>query len=314
MISAITKTLLCSLFLILLALTSCQTDLGGDRVELKTRQDSLSYAFGMMYQKGSQGFGQMGITLDGDKYLNGFNAIETEDSGFTKSMTIAILSRFSQELSIRQGRPFTPEDPLKVPIDSLSMALGAYDNYTYLSCGFEANGEAICAGIKESLTGENRITNTESEELGLGFQRSLFEAQQLDRAAKAGPNMEKGEAFLAENKTKEGVNETSSGLQYKIIKEGFGASPIGTQTVVVHYEGRLLDGTVFDSSFERGRTIDFPINQVIQGWTEGLQLMKVGAKYQFYIHPDLAYGEQGSGIDIGPNETLIFDVELIDIK
>jgi FKBP-type peptidyl-prolyl cis-trans isomerase len=127
--------------------------------------------------------------------------------------------------------------------------------------------------------------------------------------------IEKGERFLAENKSKEGVKTTASGLQYKITKEGTGKSPAATDKVLVHYEGKLLDGTVFDSSIKRGEPIAFPLNRVIPGWTEGLQLVKEGGKAILYIPSGLAYGISGTpGGPIGPNETLIFEVELIKIQ
>ncbi len=131
----------------------------------------------------------------------------------------------------------------------------------------------------------------------------------------ADPNSEKGEAFLAENAKKEGVKVTASGLQYKVLKEGTGKSPQATDTVQVHYKGTLLDGTEFDSSIKRGQPAEFPLNRVIPGWTEGVQLMKEGAKYQFTIPAKLAYGERGTpGGPIPPNSTLIFEVELISIR
>lgn len=127
--------------------------------------------------------------------------------------------------------------------------------------------------------------------------------------------LEKGQAFLQENAKKEGVKTTASGLQYKVLTEGTGKSPKATDTVTVNYRGTLLDGTEFDSSYKRGEPISFPLNRVIPGWTEGVQLMKEGAKYQFYIPANLAYGKQGTpGGPIGPDETLIFDVELIKVK
>lgn len=126
--------------------------------------------------------------------------------------------------------------------------------------------------------------------------------------------LEKGEKFLAENKTKEGVQTTPSGLQYKITKEGTGKSPQATDKVLVHYEGKLLDGTVFDSSIKRNEPISFPLNRVIPGWTEGLQLMKEGGKATLYIPSKLAYGSRGAGGAIGPDETLIFEVELLKVE
>jgi FKBP-type peptidyl-prolyl cis-trans isomerase FkpA len=124
----------------------------------------------------------------------------------------------------------------------------------------------------------------------------------------------KGEKFLEDNAKKEGVVVTASGLQYKVITPGTGKSPKATDTVEVHYEGTLINGTVFDSSYRRKESIEFPLNRVIAGWTEGVQLMQEGAKYRFFIPSKLAYGPRGAGRDIGPNEALIFDVELIKVK
>ena len=126
--------------------------------------------------------------------------------------------------------------------------------------------------------------------------------------------LEKGEKFLAENKTKEGVQTTASGLQYKIVKEGTGRSPKATDKVLVHYEGKLLNGSVFDSSIKRNEPISFGLNQVIPGWTEGLQLVKEGGKAILYIPSKLAYGSRGAGGVIGPDETLIFEVELLKVQ
>lgn len=130
----------------------------------------------------------------------------------------------------------------------------------------------------------------------------------------ASDNAAKGEAFLAENGKKEGVNVLPSGLQYKMEREGTGSSPKATDTVEVHYRGTLLDGTEFDSSYKRGQSISFPLNRVIPGWTEGLQLLKEGGKAILYIPSKLAYGKNGAPGAIGPNETLIFEVELLQVK
>jgi FKBP-type peptidyl-prolyl cis-trans isomerase FklB len=127
-------------------------------------------------------------------------------------------------------------------------------------------------------------------------------------------NKKEGEAFLAENKKKEGVTTLPSGLQYKIMKEGDGQIPKSTDTVTVHYRGTLIDGTEFDSSYTRGQPATFPVKGVIAGFSEALQLMKVGSKWQLFIPSNLAYGERGAGDDIGPNASLIFDIELISIK
>ncbi|HRJ07679.1 MAG TPA: FKBP-type peptidyl-prolyl cis-trans isomerase [Prosthecobacter sp.] len=123
----------------------------------------------------------------------------------------------------------------------------------------------------------------------------------------------KGQKFLEDNAAKEGVVTTASGLQYKVIRAGEGRSPSATDTVVVHYRGTLIDGKEFDSSYKRGEPIEFPLNRVIRGWTEGVQLMKEGAEYRFFIPSQLGYGTRGAGRDIGPNEVLIFDVELLEV-
>ena len=130
----------------------------------------------------------------------------------------------------------------------------------------------------------------------------------------AGNNKKAGEAFLAENAGKEGVITTASGLQYMILQTGEGEKPTASSNVTVHYHGTTLDGKVFDSSYDRNTPATFPLNRVIAGWTEGVQLMPIGAKYRFFIHPDLGYGAKGAGSAIGPNETLIFDVELLSIQ
>ena len=138
-------------------------------------------------------------------------------------------------------------------------------------------------------------------------------AQQAETAAAGGKNLAEGQKFLAENKLKEGVQVTDSGLQYKVLTMGDGAKPAATDTVKVHYRGTLLDGTEFDSSYARNEPISYGLNRVIPGWTEGVQLMTVGSKFMFYIAPELAYGEGGGG-PIPPNSTLIFEVELLDIE
>ncbi|MEH6658715.1 FKBP-type peptidyl-prolyl cis-trans isomerase [Leeuwenhoekiella marinoflava] len=169
-------------------------------------------------------------------------------------------------------------------------------------------------GVRTALTDSVEMPQEVMQQVMQKFQTQLREKQQKEQEAKAAENKEKEEAFLKENTTKEGIQTTESGLQYKVIEEGTGDSPSATDKVEVNYEGKLLDGTVFDSSYDRGEPATFGVNQVIKGWTEGLQLMKEGAKYEFYIPSDLAYGQRGSGAKIGPGATLMFTVELIDVK
>lgn len=169
-------------------------------------------------------------------------------------------------------------------------------------------------GVRKALTDSVEMPQQVMQQVMQKFQMQLREKQQKEQEAKAEENKKKEEVFLKENATKEGVQTTESGLQYKVIEEGSGDSPSETDKVEVNYEGKLLDGTVFDSSYEREESTTFGVNQVIKGWTEGLQLMKEGAKYEFYIPSELAYGQRGSGAKIGPGEPLIFTVELIDVK
>ena len=157
------------------------------------------------------------------------------------------------------------------------------------------------------------LTQEEMEKVMMEYQKEQEEKFIKDMKTKSVENKTKGAAFLAENGKKEGVKTTASGLQYKVLTAGTGKSPKATDVVEVNYEGKLLDGTVFDSSYERGEPIEFPLNQVIAGWTEGLQLMKEGGKYEFYIPSDIAYGEAGNA-GIEPNSTLIFTVELLKVK
>lgn len=143
---------------------------------------------------------------------------------------------------------------------------------------------------------------------------AAFIVHQTNPKLMAESALEKGEKYLKQNATKDGVKTTATGLQYKVLKDGEGKSPKATDTVLVHYRGTLLDGTEFDSSYKRNQPIEFPLNRVIPGWTEGVQLMKEGAKFQFVIPSKLAYGSRGAGGDIGPDETLIFEVELLKVK
>lgn len=142
---------------------------------------------------------------------------------------------------------------------------------------------------------------------------SVFDKLMNMKSEKASANLKAGEDFLQQNKNKESVVTTPSGLQYEVLKEGSGAKPKATDKVKCHYHGTLIDGTIFDSSVQRGQPATFPLNMVIKGWTEALQLMSVGSKYRLFLHPSLAYGERQTGSVIGPNSTLIFDVELLDI-
>ena len=178
----------------------------------------------------------------------------------------------------------------------------------------DLNLDTFEKGFRDGYEGnDSALTQEQMQEVLMTYQKEQEEQFAKDMQTKATENKTAGTAFLAENAKKEGVKQTDSGLQYKVLKEGTGKSPKATDVVEVNYEGKLIDGTVFDSSYERGEPIEFPLNQVIAGWTEGLQLMKEGGKYEFYIPSDIAYGEAGNA-GIEPNSTLIFTVELLKVK
>jgi len=196
---------------------------------------------------------------------------------------------------------------LKNSDDSLSYAIGIDLAESFKANELEKLDLQILTKAMLDYYGEKAIFNTEDarQYIQVEMERKM--------EAKSIQGKEKGQKFLEENKQKGGVKTTTSGLQYKVIKEGNGMKPSATDTVVVHYHGTLIDGTVFDSSVERGETIEFPLNQVIEGWTEGVQLMQIGAKYMFYIPENLAYGSRSMG-NIPAYSPLIFEVELFDVK
>lgn len=174
--------------------------------------------------------------------------------------------------------------------------------------------DAFSQGLKTAAAGQkSSLSDEEMTQVLTQYKRQSDAKELIVLKQKAEENAKAGKAFLQENAKKPGVKITKSGLQYLVLKEGKGKSPSANSNVRVHYEGRLIDGTVFDSSIARQQPVDFRTTQVITGWTEGLQLMKVGAKYRFFIPADLAYGQIGSGDIIEPNSTLIFDIELLEI-
>ena len=177
----------------------------------------------------------------------------------------------------------------------------------------DLDAKAFTAGISDGFAGKPALTEEQKQAAIMDLQKSAMAKAEEKQKAAAEKNLKAGEAFLAANAKKEGVKTTASGLQYKVIKSGAGPSPKPTDVVKVHYHGTLIDGTVFDSSVRRNTPATFPVNGVIPGWTEALQLMKVGDKWQLVIPAKLAYGEEGPG-PIGPNSTLIFEVELLGIE
>jgi FKBP-type peptidyl-prolyl cis-trans isomerase FklB len=200
--------------------------------------------------------------------------------------------------------------PLKDQKDKVSYSIGLNIGSNLGRQNVEINPDALIAGVKDAITGKPQLTQDQIKEVMTAFEKDM---QQKQKAAGEKSGAE-GTKFLEENKKKEGVKTTASGLQYKVIKEGTGAQPKATDTVTVNYRGTLIGGKEFDSSYKRGQPATFPLNGVIKGWTEGLQLMKTGSKYQLFVPPDLAYGERAVGADLPANSTLIFEVELLDAK
>ena len=179
----------------------------------------------------------------------------------------------------------------------------------------DLNIDDFAQAVKDMIDGkEPQVATAEAQQIVEDFFRKQEERQRAEAAEKYKGAKSEGEKYLSENAKKEGVVTLPSGLQYQVLKEGNGKSPKATDKVVCHYEGMLIDGTMFDSSVQRGEPATFPLNGVIAGWTEGLQLMKEGAKYRFFIPYQLGYGERGAGASIPPFATLVFDVELIEVK
>ncbi|HTY12106.1 MAG TPA: FKBP-type peptidyl-prolyl cis-trans isomerase [Bacteroidota bacterium] len=181
--------------------------------------------------------------------------------------------------------------------------------------GIDIDPETLFMGLKDAFANQKLVlSDSEIQQIMAAFQQEMMEKQSKQTEELAGKNQKEGEAFLAENKKKDSVITLPSGLQYKVITEGTGKKPGLNDTVTTHYRGTLIDGTEFDNSYKRGEPATFPVNGVIPGWTEALQHMKVGSKWQLFIPANLAYGERGAGQAIGPNATLIFEVELLSIK
>jgi FKBP-type peptidyl-prolyl cis-trans isomerase FklB len=220
--------------------------------------------------------------------------------------TIAVVLSFGANVF---GEDKPPQ--LKDQKDKASYSIGLNVGFTLKRQNLDLNNDAFMAGFKDAVGGKKPLlTEQEVKDTMMAFEKDMQQKQEAAGQKSAA----EGEKFLAENKTKEGVKTTASGLQYKVIKEGTGAQPKASDTVSVNYRGTLIDGTEFDSSYKRGQPATFPVGGVIKGWTEALQLMKAGSKYQLFIPANLAYGERGAGRDISPNSTLIFEVELLDVK
>lgn len=204
---------------------------------------------------------------------------------------------------------------LKTEKEKLSYAIGMNIGQSMKKDSLDIDPAILARAVKDALTGAKPAMTEEQARVTMNVFRAEMMKKQQAEAQKAGDaNKQAGEKFLAENKTKAGVVTLPSGLQYKIIKEGDGPKPTASDTVVTNYRGTLINGTEFDSSYKRNEPATFPVGQVIKGWTEALQLMPVGSKWQLFIPSNLAYGERSPGGEIGPNSTLVFDIELLSIQ
>ncbi len=205
---------------------------------------------------------------------------------------------------------------MKNKLDSASYAFGLAMANNLKAGGLEGlNYTLLNKGMQDAFSGANALMTEDKAQLAINsIFESLAKVREEKEKLKYAKEIKAGEDFLAQNKTKPGVKTTSSGLQYEVITEGQGAKPLATDQVTVHYKGSLLNGVEFDSSYKRNEPTTFGLNQVITGWTEGLQLMTEGSKYRFYIPYQLAYGSRGAGADIKPFSTLIFEVELIKVN
>lgn len=204
--------------------------------------------------------------------------------------------------------------PLKNDNDRASYTIGVDMGKSLKAQNLQLNIDMLARGIKDGLAGSPLLmTDDEMRQTLLTLQKQIIAKQQADMKVLGDKNLQAGQKFLDDNKTKPGVKVTANGLQYKVIDEGKGKMPASSDVVTVDYEGKLINGQVFDSTYQRGKPATFQLSQVIEGWQQALQMMKAGATWELYIPPKLAYGDKGLGGPIGPNETLVFKVHLISV-
>jgi FKBP-type peptidyl-prolyl cis-trans isomerase FklB len=224
-------------------------------------------------------------------------------------VALLCLIAFTTQLSAQKKPTLTTEK------EKVSYIIGTDIAKNLKKQGIDIEPAILFQGLKDAFTDQKlALSDSEIEQVMTAFQQEMMEKQSKKAAELGEKNQKEGEAFLAANKKKDSVITLASGLQYKVIVEGKGKMPASNDTVTTNYRGTLIDGTEFDNSYKRGEPATFPVNGVIPGWTEALQHMKVGSKWQLFIPSNLAYGERGAGQTIGPNATLIFEVELLSIK
>ncbi len=222
---------------------------------------------------------------------------------------------FSQLASAQSEKAASDKSPLKDQKQKVSYGIGYNLGKNLMRDQLDLDPQVLVKGIVDAMTKKKPLMSDEEIQSTLvAFQKELRAKQEAKMKEASQANVAKGKQFLATNAKKEGVKTTKSGLQYKVVKQGKGKTPGLKDSVTTHYRGTLINGKEFDSSYKRNQPATFPVNGVIRGWTEALQLMKEGDKWQLFIPSDLAYGQRGSGPDIGPNEVLIFDIELLKVN
>ncbi len=287
----------------------------GDNI-LASADDSLCYAIGAIT---ANNFKDQGLNLNSTTYRAGFDAAANGNGYLSQDALDKVFAQFSMEMQMKaqmkQMNPGGENTPFSINVDTLSYAMGMDLFNNIKDSGVNMNSAAIYAGNADAyVDAASKLTDDQIKGHMEAFSKKMREVAMAKQAEQLPKNIAVGAAFLAEKEKENGVKKTESGLLYKVVKQGNGPKPKATDKVEVHYHGTLIDGTVFDSSVDRGEPIEFPLNRVIPGWTEGVQLMPKGSKFTFYIPYNLAYGERGSPPKIEPGAALVFDVELLDIN
>lgn len=289
----------------------------GKKADLASVEDSMYYAFGASIVKGT---GIENLKWDTGEFERGLNEGLANESTLEPTAALAQVQGFFGEVQARQNRPVTAEDPITANMEEVSYAYAVYLAKQMTDIEMGINPSALSAGFGDAnsgsdlLTSEARMASLMQEFNNMANTKGRA-VQDRKSVAEAGPNKEAGAAFMTENKTKEGVQEHESGMQYKSLKSGpaGGVSPTVADKVSIHYEGRLLDGSIFDSSYKTGQKANFPLSNLVQGWQIALPMMKPGDKWTIWLPAELAYGNAGSPPRIPAGATLEFDIEYFGI-
>ncbi|WP_147652344.1 FKBP-type peptidyl-prolyl cis-trans isomerase N-terminal domain-containing protein [Vulcaniibacterium gelatinicum] len=298
--------------LTLAALAAVSLAVAQDKTTLATEREKVGYMIGLDV---GRSISPVGPDLDMAAFERAIvNAFAGGKPLLDEAESRNVAQALMQRIAARSGRAQPGQPVPEVAKDKVGLLVGTDVGRSLAPIKAEFDLPLFLQGVRTVLAGgKPLLSDEEANALRQSFSRRLQEKMQAEAAALAQKNKQEGAAFLAKNKTVKGVYTTPSGLQYMVLRQGAGPRPKPTDVVRVNYHGTRLDGTVFDSSYERGQPAEFALNQVIPGWTEGVGLMPVGSKYRFWIPAELAYGENGPP-GIGPNATLVFDVELLDIR